>query len=43
MTPTLHKIWCDEDEHFRYEHFADFNEWLDGERRAGIDRPLSTL
>ncbi len=31
MTPALHKIWCDEDEHTRYEHFADFNEWLDGE------------
>lgn len=31
MTPALHKTWCDEDEHFRYEHFADFNEWLDSE------------
>lgn len=31
MTPALHKIWCDEDEHTRYEHFADFNEWLDSE------------
>lgn len=31
MTPTLHKIWCDEDEHYSYEHFADFNEWLDSE------------
>lgn len=31
MTPALHKIWCDEDEHTRYEHFADFNEWLDGD------------
>lgn len=31
MTPALHKIWCDEDEHTRYEHFADFNDWLDGE------------
>jgi len=31
MTPTLHKIWYDEDEHFRYEHFADFNQWLDSE------------
>jgi NAD-dependent SIR2 family protein deacetylase len=26
-----HKIWCDEDDHHLYEHFADFNEWLDGE------------
>lgn len=25
------KIWCDEDDHHLYEHFADFNEWLDGE------------
>lgn len=31
MTLALHKIWCDEDEHHRYEHFADFNEWLDSE------------
>ncbi len=31
MTPALQKIWCDEDEHDRYEHFADFNEWLDSE------------
>ncbi len=31
MTQALHKIWCDEDEHYRYEHFADFNEWLDSE------------
>lgn len=31
MTSALHKIWCDEDEHYRYEHFADFNEWLDSE------------
>lgn len=31
MTQALHKIWCDEDVHYRYEHFADFNEWLDTE------------
>lgn len=31
MTPAPHKIWCDEDEHYRFEHFADFNEWLDSE------------
>lgn len=31
MTPALQKTWCDEDEHNRYEHFADFNEWLDSE------------
>jgi len=35
MTPALHKIWCDEDEHYRFEHFADFNEWLDSEE--GLD------
>jgi len=35
MTPALHKIWCDEDEHYRYEYFADFNEWLDSEE--GLD------
>lgn len=35
MAPALPKIWCDEDEHYRYEHFADFNEWLDSEE--GLD------
>jgi len=37
MTPALPKIWCDEDEHYRYEHFADFNEWLDSEE-GQVDR-----
>lgn len=36
MTPALHKIWCDEDEHHRYEHFADFNEWLDSEEGEAV-------
>jgi hypothetical protein len=36
MTPALHKIWCDEDEHTRYEHFADFNEWLDSEEGQAV-------
>lgn len=36
MTPALHKIWCDEDEHYRYEHFADFNEWLDSEEGQAV-------
>jgi hypothetical protein len=36
MTPALHKIWCDEDEHSRYEHFADFNEWLDSEEGQAV-------
>jgi hypothetical protein len=31
MKPALPKIWCDEDEHYRYEHFTNFNEWLDSE------------
>jgi hypothetical protein len=35
MMPALHKIWCDEDEHYRYGHFTDFNEWLDSEE--GLD------
>lgn len=26
-----HKSWCEEGEHSHFEHFADFNEWLDGE------------
>ena len=36
MTPALQKIWCDEDEHYRYEHFADFNEWLDSEEGQAV-------
>ena len=36
MTPALHKIWCDEDEHYRYEHFVDFNEWLDSEEGQAV-------
>lgn len=30
MTKHL-KIWCDNDEHNRYEYFADFNEWFDSD------------
>lgn len=45
MTPALHKIWCDEDEHIRYEHFADFNAWLDSEegQAARIDYGVDAL
>ena len=45
MTPALHKVWCDEDEHYRYEHFADFNEWLDSEegQAARIDYGVDAL
>ena len=45
MTPALHKIWCDEDEHSRYEHFADFNAWLDSEdgQAARIDYGVDAL
>ena len=28
---TKAKIWCDEDEHNLFEHYVDFNEWLDSE------------
>lgn len=31
------KIWCDEDEHNRYEYFVDFNEWFDSDD-AQIER-----
>ena len=45
MTRALHKIWCDEDEHTRYEHFADFNEWLDSEdgQDARLDYGVDAL
>jgi hypothetical protein len=33
MKPAAHKIWCDEDEHYRYEHFVDFNGGLESEER----------
>ena len=45
MTPVLQRIWCDEDEHYRYEHFADFNEWLDSEegQEARVDYGIDAL
>ena len=45
MTPALHKIGRDEDEHTRYAHFADFNAWLDGEEglAARIDYGVDAL
>ena len=30
-TDAQHKIWCDEDEHHFFEHYAVFNDWLDSE------------
>ncbi len=31
MSATQQKIWCDDDKHFQYEYFSDFNEWLDAD------------
>ncbi len=28
------EIWCDRDQHKRFEHYIDFNEWLDSEEAA---------
>lgn len=28
---TIHKIWCDEDNHGHFEKFSDFNDWLNGD------------
>lgn len=36
MTSAQPKIWCDEDEHYRYEQFSDFNEWLDSEEGLAV-------
>lgn len=36
MTPAPQKIWCDDDEHHRYELFASFNEWLDSEEGQAV-------
>ena len=33
---TKTKIWCDTDEHNRFEYFNDFNEWLDSEEGLGL-------
>lgn len=31
--PSLKNItWCEKDNHSLYEYFADFNEWIDGEK-----------
>ena len=30
------KIWCDEDEHKLFEHYADFNEWFDSEEALSL-------
>lgn len=43
MSATQQKIWCDDDEHYQYEHFTDFNEWLESDEgelrriKLGID------
>jgi len=36
MSATQHKICCDDDDHFEYEYFADFNEWLDSDEQQEI-------
>lgn len=45
MTAALHKIWCDEDKHYEYEYFADFNEWLDSEegQAARVNHGVDSL
>ena len=30
------ETWCDRDEHKLYEHFVDFNEWLESEDGIGV-------
>ena len=30
------KIWCDEDEHKRFEYYVDFNDWLDSEDAVSL-------
>ena len=45
MLVTQHKIWCDDDDHFEYEYFTDFNEWLDSEEQqeTRIERGVDGL
>lgn len=30
------RTWCDRDEHSLYEHFSDFNEWLDSDEGVAL-------
>ncbi len=30
------EIWCDRDEHKLFEHYVDFNEWLDSDEAAAV-------
>ena len=30
------ETWCDRDEHKLFEHFVDFNEWLESEDGIGV-------
>ena len=30
------ETWCDRDEHKLFEHFVDFNEWLESEDGAEV-------
>lgn len=37
MKPKLNTgIWCESDNHFRYEYYPDFNEWLDNDDSLAI-------
>lgn len=40
MPASQHKIWCDEDEHYLYEYFTDFNAWLDNDEGQGMRATL---
>ncbi len=33
---SLAKIWCDRDEHKKFEYFVDFNDWLDSDEAATV-------
>ena len=30
------ETWCDRDEHKLFEHFVDFNEWLESDGGSGL-------
>ncbi len=38
--PDRPKIWCDEDSHRKYEDYADFNEWFDGDDGTSLRKDL---
>lgn len=37
------KTWCEEDHHYKYEYFADFNEWIDSPEGAELKKNYNLI